>query len=344
MNWQDELLEEYQKTQEPKKFVVSDLLRDRLAREFRGEVLYREPMSKHTSMRVGGAADVYLKPADLEDLKKIFVIAREEGAPILFHGSGSNTLVRDGGIRGFVITPPLSFQECQLLREDESTGDVEMGAGVKITRCVHFAKENSLSGMETLVGIPGTIGGAVMMNAGAHGMEIQDVLREIKILDKEGEVVTVSREKLEFDYRHLKLPRSSLILSAVFRLRKGELSEIEKKVEHYQKWRVEHQPLNFPNLGSIFKNPPSIPPLSKGGRGDLKRGSNLSAGQLIEETGLKNVRIGGARISSKHANFIVNENKATARDVLVLVNLIRDRVKESTGILLETEVRVVGED
>lgn len=263
--WQNELLEEWQKTQPPKNFMVSDSLRDRLAREFRGEVFYREPMSKHTSMRVGGVADVYLKPVDLEDLKGVLKIAHEEGSPILFHGNGSNTLVRDGGIRGFVITPPTSFQECRFLDIDESTGDIEAGANVKITRCVHFSKENSLTGMENLVGIPGTIGGAVVMNAGAHGVEIKDIVREIKILDKEGEVLTLPREKLEFDYRHLKLPRSTLVLSAVFRLRKGDLGEVEKKVEHYQKWRVDHQPLNFPNLGSIFKNPP---PLTKGGRGD----------------------------------------------------------------------------
>ncbi len=331
-DWQEEILKEWNKTK--KNFSVSDGLRDRLAREFKGEVFYREPMDKHTSMRVGGPADVYLKPVDSDDLAKIFLLAREENIPITLMGAGSNTLVKDGGIRGLVIASPASTFECRIVEETDDFADVEAGAGVKITRFVNFAREKSLTGMENFIGIPGSIGGAISMNAGAHGTEIKDILRSLTLMDKEGQQVILSREKLDFEYRKLKIPRTSFILSGLFRLNKAHPDEINKKVEHFQKWRVEKQPLDYPNLGSVFKNP--LPP---------KKGTKLpSAGELIEDAGLKNVRIGGARVSEKHANFIINENKATAKDVIVLINLIRDKVKDMTGIALETEVKIIGED
>lgn len=332
-DWQDEILKEWT-AKKGKKFKVSDALRDRLSTQFRGEVLYHEPMSLHTSMRVGGAADIFVKPVDLEDLRKILVIAQEEQIPLTHLGSGSNTLVKDGGIRGLVVVPPASLSQCRLIDQGDDWGDLEAGAGVKITRAVHAAREHSLSGLEPLVGIPGTIGGALFMNAGAHGVEVKDLIRSITLLEKGGEAVTLGREKMEFEYRKLKIPRTSFILSGIFRLKKGKDEEIAGRIEHYQKWRIEKQPLNFPNVGSVFKNP--LP---------AKKGEKIpSAGQLIDEAGLKNVRIGGARISEKHANFIINENRATSRDVLVLINLARDKVKEMTGIVLEPEVKIIGED
>lgn len=332
-NWQNEILSEWERLQEKKEFQVTDSLRDRLAKEFKGEVAYREPMSRHTSMRVGGPADVYLKPQTVDDLIHLLRIAKEENIPVTFQGSGSNTLVKDGGIRGFVVCPPLSLRELRILSQDEKEAELEVGSGVKITRAVIESRDRSLTGLEPLVGIPGTIGGALVMNAGAHGTEIKDVISSITILEKEENIITQTREELHFEYRRLKIPRSSFVLSGVFRLKKMDPEEITKKIEHFQKWRGEKQPLNYPNLGSVFKNPP--PP---------KKGEALSAGLLIEEAGLKNVRVGGARISEKHGNFIINENKATARDVLVLIHLVRDKIKESTGILLETEVKIIGED
>lgn len=331
--WQDEIIKTWTREKGPKKFILSDAVRDRLAREFKGEVLYKEPMSQHTSMRVGGPADVFLKPMDLNDFMAAVRIAQEEQISFTVIGSGSNTLVKDGGIRGFVIASSGALQECHFDPVSEEEGNLLFGGGVKITRAVYFAKENSLTGLEPLVGIPGTMGGAIMMNAGAHGVEIKDFIREVTFL-RDGEVKVMPREKLEFDYRRLKIPKDWIVLSGLFRLKRGNAEEIKEKTEHFQKWRVEKQPLQYPNLGSIFKNP--LAP---------KKGKVLpSAGQLIEESGLKNVRVGGARISEKHANFIINENKAKAKDVLILINLIRDKIKETTGIVLETEVRVIGED
>ncbi len=331
-NWQDEILKAWEAKKG--KFKVSDDLRDRLATQFRGEVLYGEPMNAHTSMRVGGPADIFLKPVDLEDLKTIIRLAEEEQIPVTHLGSGSNTLVKDGGIRGMVVVPPATLSQCRLVDQGDDWGDLEVESAVKITRAVHSAREHSLSGLEPLVGIPGTIGGALFMNAGAHGVEMKDLVRSLTVLEKGGEVISLGREKLEFEYRKLKIPRTSFILSGIFRLKKGNREEISARMERYQKWRIEKQPLHFPNVGSVFKNP--LP---------AKKGEKIpSAGQLIDEAGLKNVRIGGARISEKHANFIINENKAIARDVLVLINLARDKVKEMTGILLEPEVRIIGED
>lgn len=333
-DWKDEILKEWDKKRAAKGEFITDSVRDRLIKELKGEVLYREPMSKHTSMRVGGLADVFFKPADIEDLKNIYRIAHEENIPLTLIGAGSNTLVKDGGIRGFVVTPPITLNECTFRNVSNEAGEIEIGANVKITRAVHFAKENFLTGLEEWVGIPGSIGGAILMNAGAHGLEAKDVIREITVLDKDGQILTYPCEKLDFEYRKLKLPKTTMILSGVFRLNKASGEDIVQKIEKFQKWRVEKQPLNYPNLGSVFKNPQ---PLKKGEVA-------VSAGKLIEEAGLKNVRVGGARISEKHANFIINEENAKARDVLVLINLVKDKIKESTGIVLETEVKIIGED
>jgi len=334
-DWQEEILKQWSKAK--KENYIDDEIRDLLTKNFSGEVLYREPMSKHTSMRVGGPADAYLKAQSLKDVQYLMSLAAERDVPISFFGAGSNTLVKDGGIRGFVLSSGGIFQECKVVGTGDASGgdwgDIEAGCAVKINRCVQFAKENGLSGMENWAGIPGTMGGAAMMNAGAHGVEAQDIIRSITVIDKEGEKI-IPREKLDFEYRKLKIPRACFVLNVTVRLKKAPVDEISAKIEQYQKWRVEKQPINFPNLGSVFKNPQP-----------QKKNQKLpSAGQLIDELGLKNVRVGGARISDKHANFIINENNACAKDVLVLISLIKDKVKDATGIALETEVKVIGED
>lgn len=334
-DWKDEILQQWSKARRDQ--FIDDEVRDFLAKNFSGDVLYNEPLSKHTSMRVGGPADVYLKAKNLEDIKNVLSLAAQKEIPLTYLGAGSNTLVRDGGVRGFVLASGGLFQECVLLgtgEDQEGTwGDIECGCAVKINRCVQFAKEHDLTGMENWAGIPGTMGGSVIMNAGAHGVEAKDIVRSITLIDREGQR-KISREKLDFEYRKLKLPRICFVTHVTIRLKKGAAEEIAAKIEQYQKWRIDKQPLNYPNLGSVFKNP--VP---------QKKNQKLpSAGQLIDELGLKNVRVGGARISDKHANFIINENQATARDVLVLIGLVKDKVKDATGLLLETEVKVVGDD
>lgn len=332
-DWKEEILKKWSRNQ-IRPVMITDEVRDRLAREFKGEVFYQEPMRAHTSIRVGGVADVFLKPKDRDDLKSILKIAGEEDIPCFILGAGSNTLVKDGGLRGFVIHQQTALKQLSIISQAPDTKDVYAEAGVGITAFVNYCAEAGLTGMEALVGIPGSIGGAVVMNAGSRGTEVQDIIREVTLLNLSGEFQTIPREKLEFSYRHLKLPKKYLVVSAVFRLHKGETPSIMEKIREFQKLRAQTQPLNFPNLGSIFKNP-----------GQSKKGKKpIHAAELIEDAGLKNIRVGGARISEKHANFIVNERNASSKDVLVLINLVRDKVRESTGILLETEIKIVGED
>lgn len=333
MDWKEEILKKWKK-KEIKKYFVTDSIRDRLAKEFRGEVLYQENMAPYTSIRVGGAAEVLLKPKSLEDIKIALKIALEEEIPYFIFGSGSNTLIKDKGVRGFVICPGEALQRFEVLKQEGESGDVLAEAGVKISSFVTRCGELGLSGMEALIGIPGSMGGAIAMNAGARGVEIKDIVREICVLDNQGEIKTLSREKLEFHYRQLKIPRSQVILSGTFRLKKDDPQVINGRILEFKQKRVSTQPLSYPNLGSIFKNPQPAHPGAV----------TATAGQLIEETGLKNVRVGGARVSEKHANFIINERNATANDVIVLIDLVRDKIKERTGISLETEIKIIGED
>ncbi len=331
-DWKDEILKKWNKKLRLEEGLITDAIRDRLAREFKGEVLYQEVLASYTSIRIGGPADVFLKPVNVDDLVTALKIASEEEIPYFVLGWGSNTLVRDLGVRGFVIGTQGVFKDCQIVWSDETDCDVLVGAGVGITAFVNFTKDHSITGCENFIGIPGSIGGAIVMNAGARGVEFKDIIREITVLTDEGLVKTISREKLDFQYRNLKIPRSWIVLSGLFRLQKGNGEEISLKIREYQKKRAETQPLNFPNLGSMFKNP----------KPQHKNEVLPGAGQLIEEAGLKNIRVGGARISDKHANFIINEKNATARDVEVLIGLVRDRVREQTGILLEPEVKIIG--
>ena len=327
---EQELLKRFQKDQ---KFKVTQDLRNDLADNFEGEVLYNEPMSKHSYIKIGGSADVFLKPKTLADIKYIVNYAIQNKVPYLFHGTGANTLIKDGGVRGFVISLLESFQKMEVVFEDESHIDVYADAGVSFNQLVKFAKQIPAQGLESFIGIPGVVGGLVKMNAGTRHAEIQDVLREVKILDKDGQEKTTSREKLKFEYRKLKMVKSNLILGATFRLSKNANEEdLAQKISEHQSYRTQTQPLNFPNLGSVFKNP------------IIKNHPDVTAGKLIDEAGLKGIRVGGARISDKHANFIINEKDALAADVLALVNLAKDRVKLLHGIELELEWQVIGED
>lgn len=332
-DWKEDILKKWGRKFKSESNYVTDEIRDRLLRGIKGDILFNEPMSRHTTIRIGGRADAYIKPKTLEDLANVVHLAQESEIPWMTFGWGSNLLVRDAGIRGFVISTQDCLNTYELREVTENAVDVYAGSGVGISAFVNFCKEQGLTGCEALIGIPGSIGGAIVMNAGARGVEFKDIVREITVLDDEGQLKTISREKLDFQYRNLKIPRSWIVVSGLFRLEKGNGEEIAARVREYQKKRVESQPLQFPNVGSIFKNP----------QPEKKGMNHLGAGQLIEEAGLKNIRVGGARVSEKHANFIINENDAKARDVEVLIGLVRDKVKEMTGIVLETEVRIVGE-
>lgn len=291
---------------------------DDVQKIFRGYVAMNEPLSKYTSFRVGGPADHYLEPLDKEDLVALVVLLQDRNVPYVLIGSGSNLLVSDEGFRGAVINV-----ERGLTRVYSEGSFVVAEAGVKMAKFVDFCIQREFQGVEMLPGIPGTIGGAVIMNAGAYGGEISDHLVEVEVL-RNGNIVRVKKEDAGFSYRRSGF-KGDVVLSATFGLSRGEKAELMKKRRELLLKRNESQPLNLPNSGSVFKNP----------RGTF-------AAKLIEQAGLKGRTVGQAQISEKHGNFIVNKGKARAEDVVSLIQLARKTVMEKFDVKLELEVKLLG--
>jgi UDP-N-acetylmuramate dehydrogenase len=279
-------------------------------------------MSRHTSFRIGGPADAYVEVEHWADLKRLYVIAGQAGLPLFFLGGGSNLLVLDGGIRGLVLRLRGAFEAIDPLGE----GGVWVGAGTRVEHLVRWSVFHGLSGAEFLTGIPGTAGGALVMNAGTRGSGIGDLVRRVEVFEPSGlESVRVPRSRLRFGYRSSSLG-GRLILGAVLKLKPGDKVDIIERVQEYRRRRRETQPYQAFTVGSTFKNPP--------GR---------FAGKLIEDAGLKGASVGGARVSAVHANFIENTGRAKASDVLGLVDVIRRAVRVRSGVGLELEMQVVGE-
>lgn len=284
----------------------------------RGELMHAEPMKRHTSWRVGGDADQCYRPADLEDLSE-FLKSLPEDEQIEVIGLGSNLLVRDGGIRGTVILMHKVLDE--LCEED---GLIHAQAGVACAKVARFAAQRGWRGAEFLAGIPGTIGGALAMNAGCYDGETWRIVEQVEAIGRDGSVKVRRPEEYRIGYRSVSIPAREWFVSAWFRLVPGEggMEEIRTML----KKRIASQPLSFPNAGSVFRNP----------EGDY-------AARLIESCGLKGKSIGGAKVSEKHANFIVNAGDAKASDIESLIELVRETVLKETGIHLEREVRIIGE-
>ena len=287
----------------------------------KGRVLFDAPMKKFTSIKVGGPADSLLFPKDMVELRKVVRYTRRKDIPILILGKGTNLVVRDKGIRGWVISLTQGMKKVQL------EGDViEAEAGLSLQRLVQFSIQKNLTGLEPFFGIPGTVGGGLAMNAGAWGVELKDILLSITLMNEKGEVVERPRKKLKFSYRRLAIPPAWIILKGRFQLKKGRKEEILEHVRSYSEIRKRTQPLDYPSAGSIFKNPAEGP-----------------AGKWIEEAGLKGFRMGQAMVSDRHANFIINLGKATAQEVIHLMEWVERKIYEEKAISLEREVRVVGE-
>jgi UDP-N-acetylmuramate dehydrogenase len=286
-----------------------------------GRVFINAPMRKFTSIKVGGPADSLFFPKDMAELKKLIRFATRKNIPCLILGRGTNLVVRDKGIRGWVISLTQGIKKIQ--REGEV---VEAEAGLSLQRLVQSTIQNGLTGLEPFFGIPGTVGGGLAMNAGAWGVELKDLVLSITLMKEDGGVVERSRARLNFSYRSLTLPPSWIILKGRFQLKKGKKEKILEQVRSYSEMRKRTQPLDYPSAGSIFKNPKEGP-----------------AGKWIEEVGLKGFRMGRAMVSDRHANFIVNLGKAKAQEVIDLMEWVEKRVYEEKGISLEREVRVVGE-
>lgn len=291
----------------------------------KNQILQEEPMKNHTTFKIGGKADFVINAKTKQDIIFIHKYAKEYKLPIITIGKASNLLVKDTGIRGIVVKN--SYEKIEIKKETEETVEIEVASGTPLIKLAKFALENSLEGLEFSYGIPGTVGGAVRMNAGAYGGETKNCVVESIVLDKECKEKVLTYEEHGFIYRNSSIAKNNyIILSTIIRLKKGNKAEIKEKMEANISSRNEKQPTTMPSAGSVFK-----------------RGNGFITAQLIDEAGLKGKQIGGAKISEKHAGFIVNTGNATAKDVIDLIEYIKETIKEKFDKELETEVLVVGE-
>lgn len=281
-----------------------------------------EPMKAHTSFRIGGPADILVIPSDANQLEKVVTEARTEGIPLTIIGNGSNVLVKDKGIRGVVV------KLGNALKSMECSGDkLTAEAGVSLASIANKAAACGLTGLEFAVGIPGSLGGAVFMNAGAYDGEMCKVVAQVTVLTSDGKIEVLSNEDLEFGYRHSSIQdNGAIIISVEMQLAIGDINEIRAKMADFTNRRTTKQPLDIPNAGSMFRRPPGY-----------------YAGTLIEEAGLKGYMVGDAQVSTKHAGFVVNVGNATAADVLRLIGEVQEKVYAHAGVRLEPEVRIYGE-
>ena len=288
----------------------------------KGIVLKDEAMKKHITFRVGGPADYFVIPKTVEEVCDVVKLCREENVPYYIIGNGSNLLVGDGGYRGVVIQ---MFKE---LSDIKVEGNIIMAqAGCRLSQIANEALKAGLGGFEFAAGIPGTLGGAVIMNAGAYGGEMKDVLETVTVLTKEGKVEVLRKEELGLGYRRSKVADDEdIVLGATIRLEPKAQEEIKAVMDDLRDRRVSKQPLEYPSAGSTFKRP-----------------EGYFAGKLIQDSGLRGFSVGGAQVSEKHCGFVINKGEATAKDIMELINSVTEKVKEDSGVTLEPEVKRLGE-
>ena len=283
-------------------------------------IFLNEPMSKHTSFKTGGNADIFIKAYSVEEIKSILKISNENNIPLFVIGNGTNLLVKDEGYRGIILQ--IKLDDIKIERTQ-----VTVQSGVKNAILSKKLLESSLEGFEFASGLPGTIGGAIKMNAGAYGSEMKDIVEKVTYLDFNGNLHTITNPECNFEYRHSKFfNETAIILEARLKLEKGNKEKIQEKISEFAKQRKEKQPLEYPNAGSTFK-----------------RGESYITAKLIDECGLKGYSIGGAQVSEKHAGFIINRNNATSRDIVDLIKYVQTNVKEKKGKDIKLEIEIIGE-
>lgn len=288
-------------------------------------ILFDEPMSNHTTFKVGGPAECYINIDDIQDLRKVLKFAKDKNIAITVLGNGSNVLVLDKGIKGIVLN--IRFNKIEMVNLDRKFF-ATIGAGVKISVFGHLLLKNELTGFEELSGIPGTIGGAVRMNAGAHGKEFKDIVNFVNCMDYDGNIKRFENEEMNFAYRSSMLKdKKYIVLEVGMQFQKGNEEEIKAKMEEYATYRKEKQPIEYPSAGSTFK-----------------RGEDFITAKLIDEAGLKGYHIGGAEVSTKHAGFIINKGNATAKDILELIEYVKKTVEEKFNKKIELEIEIMGEN
>ena len=286
-------------------------------------LLFNEEMKNHTTFKIGGPVDIMVLPQDEEDVRTVISFCRQRDIPLFIFGVGSNLLVRDRGIRGIAMKLGENLDQVEVNGEE-----IQAQAGVKICTLARIAAFHSLSGLEFAEGIPGSLGGALVMNAGAYNGEMQAVVLEARAINPEGSIITFKNEDMQFGYRQSIFQSNGyIIISVGLKLATGNRNEIEERMLEFARRREEKQPLDKPSAGSTFRRP-----------------SGFYVGPMLEELGLKGYRLGGAQVSGKHAGFIVNNGNATARDVLDLIAYIQQKARERFGVDLQPEIRVVGED
>lgn len=283
------------------------------------KIFTNEPMSKHTSFKIGGPAEIFVKINNVEELKLIIKISKQAEVPITVVGNGSNLLVSDDGIRGIVLK--IEFDKIEI----EESGKLKVGSGVKLAFLAQKCLKEKLEGVEFASGIPGTIGGAIRMNAGAHGSEMKDIVKKITCMTRDGKIQVISNEEAKFEYRNSIFSQNDyIILEAEIQLKKGNPEEIRSKMDEYATYRKEKQPIECPSAGSTFK-----------------RGNDFITAKLIDECGLKGYQIGGAQVSEKHAGFIINKGNATAEDVKQLMKYVEEQVYNKFGKKIEPEIEII---
>ena len=302
---------------------MNEEIKQKFCREFGSDrVLLEEPMKRHTTFRIGGPAEVFVMPGNLEEVQRILEICRTEDLPYFILGNGSNLLVSDRGYRGVVIQLDRNFGEVKV----EGT-EIHASAGALLSTIAVAARRASLTGFEFAGGIPGTLGGAVVMNAGAYGGEMKDVLRKVMVMDQSGKVFEIPAEELQMGYRTSIIKTAGyIVLGAVLSLKEGNLEEIKMLTRKLSEQRTSKQPLEYPSAGSTFKRP-----------------EGYFAGKLIMDSGLRGYRVGGAQVSEKHCGFVINTGDATSVDVRSLMNHVTEIVYAKFGVTLEPEVKFLGE-
>lgn len=303
-----------------------DELRGTLEGAYQGEMAFNAPMGRHTSLGIGGPADLLVVPSDPLSLRNLVVLLAAKGIPHLTVGGGTNLLVRDSGIEGAVILMK-SFGRIEVLKETEDRAELFVEAGAPLQRLVNFCREKGYSGIEGLTGIPGTAGGAISGNAGAFGYEMKDIIESVAIMDSRGKLERFRPEGLEFGYRRSAIQAGEAVLSANIKLKKEEREKVSERTGAFFAEKKKRQPISERSAGCVFKNP-------EGER----------AGRLIEEAGCKGMKIGGVEVSPLHANFFVNGGGGTASDFLNLIEKVTERVREKFGITLEKEIRIMGKN
>lgn len=285
-------------------------------------VLVDEPMKRHTTFRIGGPADFFLLPSTVDEVREILEICREEELPYFILGNGSNLLVSDKGYRGVIIQLYRNFSNISV-----EGNEICASSGALLSQIAAAARNASLTGFEFAGGIPGTLGGAVFMNAGAYGGELKDVLKEAVVMTEQGEILTLPVEKLDMGYRTSRIKKAGyLVLEARLVLEQGDMDKIRDITKDLTEKRVSKQPLEYPSAGSTFKRP-----------------EGYFAGKLIMDAGLRGYQVGDAQVSEKHCGFVINKGNATAADVLKLIENVREKVQEQFGVTLEPEVKFLGE-